>query len=63
MKTLMIALVFALSLAACDRNAGSGGTGGPAEKAGREVDKSMGEAGKAVEQAGKDMQDASKGKK
>ena len=64
MKTLAIALSLALlSLTACDRNAGSGGTGGPAEKAGRQVDRAMGEAGKSVEQAGKDMQDASKGQK
>ncbi len=49
---------FAL-LTACNRNE----PGGPAEKAGREVDRGIGQAGKAVEQAGRDMQGASKGKK
>ncbi len=63
MKTFTIAILLAFSLAACNRDAASGGSGGPAEKAGRELDKAMGKAGQAVEQAGKDMQDASKGKK
>jgi predicted small secreted protein len=46
-------------LTACNRNE----SGGPAEKAGREIDRGINQAGKAVEQAGRDMQDAAKGKK
>lgn len=59
MKTLMLALCLALSLAACNRDSGPGG---PMEKAGREADKAIGQAGKSVEKAGRDMQDAAKGK-
>ena len=59
---LRVAILLALGitlLGACNRE----GSGGPAEKAGREVDKAIGQAGKAVEKAGRDMQDASKGEK
>lgn len=61
MKTLMLALCLALSLAACNRDDGKGG--GPMERAGRDADKAIGQAGKAVEDAGRNMQDAAKGKK
>ncbi len=57
----MLALLFALSLAGCNRDDGKGG--GPMEKAGRDADRAIGQAGKSVEQAGRDMQDAAKGKK
>jgi len=59
MKTLMLTLCLALSLAACNRDE----KGGPMEKAGREADRAIGQAGKSVEQAGREMQDAAKGKK
>jgi len=49
----------AVALGACNRTE----SGGPAEKAGRSVDRALDNAGKSVEQAGRDMQDASKGKK
>ena len=62
MKSL-VALTLALAIvAACNRESPAD-KGGPAERAGRQVDKAMGKAGEAVEQAGRDMQDASKGKK
>jgi predicted small secreted protein len=67
MKSISVALLVAFAftaLSACNRDTPAGaGSGGPAEKAGREADRAMGQAGKAVEQAGKDMQDAAKGKK
>jgi hypothetical protein len=47
------ALLF--GLAACDR-------GGPAEKAGRELDRAVDKAGKQIEKAGERAQDAAKGK-
>ena len=62
MKSLLAIAAALAIVAACNRE-GSDGKGGPAERAGRQVDKAMGKAGEAVEQAGKDMQDASKGKK
>jgi len=65
MRSIPVAMLVAVALtmlSACNRDTPAG-SGGPAEKAGREVDRAMGQAGKAVEQAGKDMQDASKGKK
>lgn len=58
LRAALIAFAFAL-LAACKGE----GSGGPAEKAGREVDKAIGQAGKAVEKAGRDMQDAATGEK
>ena len=36
---------------------------GPAEQAGKSVDKAMDKAGQKLEQAGKDVQDAAKGDK
>jgi predicted small secreted protein len=58
MKALVAVLMAAL-LCACNRE----GSGGPAEKAGRSLDRAMDKAGQAVEKAGRDIQDASKGKK
>jgi hypothetical protein len=58
LRVILIALALTL-LGACKQE----GSGGPAEKAGREVDKAIGQAGKAVEKAGREMQDASKGEK
>lgn len=60
MKIQVIAIVAALSLvAACNRDE----SGGPAEKAGRSVDRALDKAGQAIEKAGQNIQDASKGKK
>jgi hypothetical protein len=60
MRFAALAVLCSLALSvSCSRE----GSGGPAEKAGRNVDRAMGKAGEAVEQAGRDMQDASKGKK
>ena len=42
----------------CDKT----GPGGPAERAGREVDKAVEKAGKSIEKAGERLQDAAKGK-
>ena len=63
MRTLLI-LVAALGLllAACERQ-DPADKGGPAERAGQQLDRAMGKAGEAVEQAGRNMQDAAKGKK
>jgi hypothetical protein len=61
-KSLVAVAALLAILAACNRE-GSEGKGGPAERAGRQVDKAMGKAGQSVEQAGRDMQDSSKGKK
>ena len=38
------------------------GPGGPAERAGRGVDKAVEKAGKSIEKAGERLQDAAKGK-
>ena len=55
-----IALIaFVAALAACNREE----PGGPAEKAGRSVDRALDKAGQAIEKAGREIQDASKGKK
>jgi len=59
MKSLAVIAALLFIVTACNRE----GQGGPAERAGRQVDKAMGKAGEAVQEAGKDMQDASKGKK
>jgi hypothetical protein len=58
MKAL-VAVLMAAALCACNRE----GSGGPAEKAGRSLDRAMDKAGQSVEKAGRDIQDASKGKK
>lgn len=63
MKSISIAVLVLAAftvLAACNRD--EPGKGGPAEKAGREVDRAMGKAGQAVEKAGREMQDTAKGK-
>jgi hypothetical protein len=62
MKSISLALLATAAfmlLAACNRES----SGGPAEKAGKEIDKAFGQAGKAVEKAGRNMQDAAKGDK
>jgi hypothetical protein len=61
-KPLVVIAALLLVVAACSRD-DSDGKGGPAERAGQQVDKAIGKAGEAVEQAGRDMQDSSKGKK
>jgi hypothetical protein len=62
MKSLVAVAALLAILVACNRE-GSEGKGGPAERAGRQVDKALDKAGQSVEQAGRDMQDSSKGKK
>lgn len=59
MKAYYPLLLAALALIpACNRDE----SGGPAEKAGRSVDRALDKAGQAIEKAGRDLQDASKGK-
>jgi len=62
MKILAALFAVIAMLAACERETPAD-KGGPAERAGRQLDKAMGKAGQAVEQAGRDMQDSAKGKK
>ena len=57
----MVLLAALVAVGGCSRES-SPEKGGPAEKAGRSVDRAMGKAGEAVEKAGRDMQNASKGK-
>ena len=61
MKSISLTILAAAMalLPACNRE----GSGGPAEKAGKEIDQAFGQAGKAVEKAGRNMQDAAKGDK
>ena len=60
MKPYAFALIAALSLlGACNRDE----SGGPAEKAGKAVDRALDKAGQSIEKAGRNLQDASKGKK
>jgi hypothetical protein len=60
MKTYGISLLVMLCLlAGCNRSE----SGGPAEKAGRAVDRALDKAGQSIEKAGRNLQDASKGKK
>jgi hypothetical protein len=58
MRLCYLLLTVAL-LAACNRDE----SGGPAEKAGRSVDRALDKAGQAIEKAGREIQDASKGRK
>jgi len=59
MKPYAIAVLAAVALVAgCNRDE----SGGPAEKAGRSVDRALDKAGQSIEKAGKNIQDASKGK-
>jgi len=60
MKSLLAITALLVLLVACNREDGKGG---PAERAGRQVDKAMDKAGQSVEQAGKEMRDASTGSK
>ena len=53
MKTLFVIVVL-LALAGCQR--------GPAEKAGRQIDKAGDAAGRSIEKAGESVRDAAKGK-
>ena len=55
MKTLLI-VIAALALASCERE-------GPAEKAGRQVDRAADKAARSVEKAGDNIRDAVNGKK
>ena len=59
MKILAAALLMAALVCGCSRDE----SGGPAEKAGRSVDRALDKAGQAIEKAGREIQDASKGKK
>ena len=54
MKTLLVTVVL-LALAGCQRE-------GPAEKAGRQVDKAGEAASRSIEKAGENIRDAAKGK-
>ena len=54
MKTLLM-IVTLLAIAACSRE-------GPAEKAGRQVDKAGEAASRSIEKAGENVRDAVKGK-
>ena len=55
MKTLSLMVVLLLALAGCQRE-------GPAEKAGRQVDKAGESASRSIEKAGENIRDAAKGK-
>lgn len=55
MKTLMILIAIA-ALAGCERQ-------GPAEKAGRQIDRAADKAARSVEKAGDNVRDAVNGKK
>jgi uncharacterized lipoprotein YehR (DUF1307 family) len=52
--TPIFAMVFALSLAACERQEG------PAEEAGKKIDRSMDAAGEKIKDAAEDAKDAAK---
>jgi hypothetical protein len=57
-KTLSaVLLIAALALSACQKQEG------PAERAGKEVDKVVDKAGQQLEKAGSTLQDASKGER
>ena len=62
MRTLVILVATLGLLASCERQ-DAADKAGPAERAGRQLDKAIGKAGEAVEQAGRDMQDSAKGRK
>lgn len=49
---VLTAAVFTLALAACQKEEG------PAEKAGKEIDKALSRAGEQLQQAGRDIQSA-----
>ena len=54
--SLLLAAAFALGLAACERHEG------PAERAGKDIDRAMDKAGQQIERAGDKIQDAARGK-
>jgi hypothetical protein len=54
---VLIMFVFVLLLSSCQKQEG------PAEQAGKEVDKALGNVGQQMEKAGDDIRDAAKGKK
>lgn len=58
-RFILVAACLAALLVACNREE----PGGPAEKAGRVIDRSLDKAGQAIEKAGREIQDASKGRK
>jgi hypothetical protein len=53
---LVTAVLLGFSLAACEKKGGEG----PAERAGKEVDKAMDQAGQAVDKAAETVKDAAK---
>jgi len=55
--SVMTLLILILGLAGCPQKEG------PAEHAGKEVDKAMNKAGQQIEKAGESVQDAAKGDK
>jgi len=55
--TVLATSVLILGLAACEEKAG------PAERAGKEVDKAVENAGRNIEKAGEKIQDAAQGAK
>jgi predicted small lipoprotein YifL len=55
MRTFLLALAIA-ALAGCNRE-------GPAEKAGRQLDRTADKAGQSLEKAGQSVRDAANGKK
>ena len=56
-KAVVVLGAMLAALAACQKEAG------PAERAGKEVDKATAQVGQQIEKAGQDIQDAAKGKK
>ena len=56
MRTLLILIAVAALVAGCERK-------GPAEKAGRELDRAADKAARSVEKAGDNVRDAVNGKK
>jgi len=50
--TSLIAGILAMGLAACEKKEG------PAERAGKEIDKSVEKVGQSIEKAGQNLQDA-----
>ncbi|MCX7149908.1 MAG: hypothetical protein NTY05_10950 [Rhodocyclales bacterium] len=56
-KTVVVMSAMLAALAACQKQEG------PAERAGKEVDKAAAQVGQQIEKAGQDIQDAAKGNK
>lgn len=55
LKILVVAMLVGLALSACEKE-------GPAEKAGKELDKAAKDVGQAIERAGDAMKEATKSK-